>query len=581
MEGSGYRKPPALVRRADGQTIQLTRCSTSCSRPSTAAGAYDEIAAEVSARSGGSVSAGQRPHLVDDKLRPLGLLQLADGSEPEVRSPNPLLGLRFRYAVTDPERTRRLTAPVRRAVQPARRGRRRRGVPGRLLVGALRKGLASATYEAFDARAAAAGLRWSPCCRPASTSSATPPPPAAAARRRARWAPGLYLVWPAFYTDVTDSYRLGRGGRLRTDLGGLYFNAIVARRHHRRLVGHRLGRAAAGRRHPDPADGAAARCRWCASTATTCSPTSPACPTSSSGSGPPCSACCRGAGSDPEAPALKPWARAVVTLWVLVVVPLLLFSLVLMVLVPAAAARHRVGEPAEAAGPARRPAWASGDVLEACRPRAGNRRRRAARAGRRSTSCSGWSGRSRPASGEDPGPGRCGAAPPWLPSRRFCRAGLGLVARRGTATARCSPTSAGRSPMPPPRSVRPAPDRPARGPAGQTVRALAGRCGAAHAGEAAAEPGAGARGGTAAATSPPAPSGRPGPVVGLPLRQARRPRGGRQPGARRQHHGRLRHYDVAFALVWAEDGTGGHPTRPTPSPAARTARRWPSASRWS
>jgi putative peptide zinc metalloprotease protein len=38
---------------------------------------------------------------------------------------------------------------------------------------------------------------------------------------------GLYLVWPAFYTDVTDSYRLGRAGRVRTDLGGLYFNALV------------------------------------------------------------------------------------------------------------------------------------------------------------------------------------------------------------------------------------------------------------------------------------------------------------------------------------------------------------------
>ena len=38
---------------------------------------------------------------------------------------------------------------------------------------------------------------------------------------------GLYLVWPAFYTDVTDSYRLGRAGRIRTDLGGLYFNALV------------------------------------------------------------------------------------------------------------------------------------------------------------------------------------------------------------------------------------------------------------------------------------------------------------------------------------------------------------------
>src|SRR5204862_4799927 len=37
---------------------------------------------------------------------------------------------------------------------------------------------------------------------------------------------GIYLVWPAFYTDVTDAYRLGKGGRLRTDLGGVYFNIV-------------------------------------------------------------------------------------------------------------------------------------------------------------------------------------------------------------------------------------------------------------------------------------------------------------------------------------------------------------------
>jgi len=37
---------------------------------------------------------------------------------------------------------------------------------------------------------------------------------------------GIYLVWPSFFTNVTDSYRLGRGARLRTDLGGLYFNLI-------------------------------------------------------------------------------------------------------------------------------------------------------------------------------------------------------------------------------------------------------------------------------------------------------------------------------------------------------------------
>jgi hypothetical protein len=37
---------------------------------------------------------------------------------------------------------------------------------------------------------------------------------------------GLYLVWPALYSTVTDSYRLSRAGRLRTDLGGVYFNAV-------------------------------------------------------------------------------------------------------------------------------------------------------------------------------------------------------------------------------------------------------------------------------------------------------------------------------------------------------------------
>src|SRR5215471_8865160 len=39
---------------------------------------------------------------------------------------------------------------------------------------------------------------------------------------------GLYLIYPAFYTDVTDSYRLGRWARVRTDLGGFYFHLIFA-----------------------------------------------------------------------------------------------------------------------------------------------------------------------------------------------------------------------------------------------------------------------------------------------------------------------------------------------------------------
>jgi putative peptide zinc metalloprotease protein len=39
---------------------------------------------------------------------------------------------------------------------------------------------------------------------------------------------GVYIVYPALYTDVTDNYRLGRWGRIRTDLGGFYFNLIFS-----------------------------------------------------------------------------------------------------------------------------------------------------------------------------------------------------------------------------------------------------------------------------------------------------------------------------------------------------------------
>lgn len=39
---------------------------------------------------------------------------------------------------------------------------------------------------------------------------------------------GIYLVYPIFYTDATDSYRLGRRAKVRTDIGGFYFELIFA-----------------------------------------------------------------------------------------------------------------------------------------------------------------------------------------------------------------------------------------------------------------------------------------------------------------------------------------------------------------
>jgi putative peptide zinc metalloprotease protein len=37
---------------------------------------------------------------------------------------------------------------------------------------------------------------------------------------------GIYLLWPVFYNDLDDTYRLGRADRLRCDLGGVYFNVL-------------------------------------------------------------------------------------------------------------------------------------------------------------------------------------------------------------------------------------------------------------------------------------------------------------------------------------------------------------------
>ncbi|WP_251042115.1 hypothetical protein [Arthrobacter sp. ISL-30] len=329
-KGSGYREPPSLVRRADGQTLALTRLLYLVLEAADGSRSVDRIAETVSTRFGKLVSAGNVRKLVESELLPLGLLRLADGSQPEVKKADPLLGLRFRYTVTDPERTRKLTAPFAALFNP-------------LIVVAVTavflwacwwvlmvQGLGSATYDAFAnpgllllvfaITILSAGFHEFGHAAGAQRGGSTPGAMGA----------GLYLMWPAFYTDVTDSYRLGRFGRLRTDLGGLYFNAIVAvaimavwwasrfdalllvvltqiLQMVRQLLpllrfdGYHILADATG--VPDLFQ----RIK------------------------PTLLGLLPGKHHEPKAQELKPWARAVVILWVLVTVPLLLISIVLMV----------------------------------------------------------------------------------------------------------------------------------------------------------------------------------------------------------------------------------------------------------
>ncbi|MCU1569729.1 MAG: hypothetical protein JWR33_470 [Naasia sp.] len=331
LAGSGYREPPSLVRRGDGQTLQLTPLLYQVMEAIDGVRTTDEIAGTVSSATSRSVTGADIEKLIAAQLLPLGLLQRPDGTEPEVKRANPLLRMRFRIAVTDPERTRRLTAPFARLFTPFV------AVPVLLAFLAIcwwllfDKGLGSATHQAFEkpgllllvflVTLLSAGFHEFGHAAASTRGGAAPGTMGA----------GLYLVWPAFYTDVTDSYRLGRVGRLRTDAGGLYFNAIVsvvivllwlATRYDALLLivatqilqmlrqltpivrfdGYHLLADATG--VPDlfqrirPTLRGLLPWHW----------------------------------GDQESKVLKPGARAVISLWVLLVVPMLLGSLLLMVL---------------------------------------------------------------------------------------------------------------------------------------------------------------------------------------------------------------------------------------------------------
>ncbi|XTR53228.1 hypothetical protein ACOM2C_09295 [Pseudarthrobacter sp. So.54] len=330
-QGSGYREAPSLVRRADGQTLQLTRLLYLVLEAMDGTRGMEEIANHASTGSGRQVSADNVRTLIDSQLLPLGLLQLADGSQPEVRKADPLLGMKFRYTVSDPDRTRRITAPFAALFNPLIVVLVTAAFLASCWWVLMVKGLASATHEAF----ANPGLVLLILAVTVLSAGFHEFGHAAAARRGGAtpgaMGTGLYLIWPAFFTDVTDSYRLGRAGRIRTDLGGLYFNAIVAvaimgiwwatgfdalllvvvtqvLQMVRQLMplvrfdGYHILADAAG--VPD-------LFQRIKPTLLSLLPWRP---------------------KDPEAQVLQPWARAVVTAWVLITVPLLVFSLVMMVL---------------------------------------------------------------------------------------------------------------------------------------------------------------------------------------------------------------------------------------------------------
>jgi putative peptide zinc metalloprotease protein len=225
VAGSGYKAGIALVRRSDGQVVQVGPLMYALLEEVDGRRDADALASALSERLGRRLDRAQVVKLAE-KLAQQGLL--AGFEEHAPPKSNPLLALRWKVVVSDPKVTNRITRPFLVLFRPWLMLPALAAFAAVLWFVLIHHGVAAATAEAFDrpellllvlgltiGSAALHEIGHASACR------------YSGARPGAMGA-GIYIVWPAFYTDVTDAYRLPRRGRLRTDCGGIYFNAVIA-----------------------------------------------------------------------------------------------------------------------------------------------------------------------------------------------------------------------------------------------------------------------------------------------------------------------------------------------------------------
>jgi putative peptide zinc metalloprotease protein len=252
-QGSGFTEPHYLIVRADQQVLHVSRLIFVVASHLDGRSRVDEVAARVSEEYGRTLDAEGVQFLVTAKLRPMGIAAEAAAGPPS-------FGLPVANALVTSTPTARTDVPPPARTLPRANPLLALRFRGTLLPAGVTRALARLLAPLFFGPVVALGLLaaivadvW--LLRRASLAGAVDSvlvdPPMllsvvgillgatvihelghAAASRYGGAPPGkigvaVYVVYPAFFTDVTESYRLGRAGRVRTDLGGVYFNALT------------------------------------------------------------------------------------------------------------------------------------------------------------------------------------------------------------------------------------------------------------------------------------------------------------------------------------------------------------------
>ena len=226
MQESAFENPPWLLEREGAGYVQVTELLYRIAEQANGNNTVEQIAANLAA-AGKPVNPITVRSLIAQLLIPRGLVEMADGSVAPVAQGGPSpLALNMRVKMISPEMIMPVTSVLRGLFWPP-------VLVLVLVVAALAQvwlyfvhGIGAGLHDALYTP----GLMLIILCIVVLSAAFHELGHAAALHyaggRIKGMGAGLYIVYPAFFTDVSDNYRLPRWQRVRTDLGGFYFNLI-------------------------------------------------------------------------------------------------------------------------------------------------------------------------------------------------------------------------------------------------------------------------------------------------------------------------------------------------------------------